>query len=73
MSQHNQIDYFTGIVTGLLIGIALGFIFAPKSGHETRELIKQKAYAAKDIAAELPDKVRKVAKAASEMGHKLET
>jgi gas vesicle protein len=32
-----------GLILGLAIGAALGFLFAPRSGKETRELLKDKA------------------------------
>ncbi len=31
-----------GTVLGLISGLVLAFVFAPQSGHETRDLIKDK-------------------------------
>jgi gas vesicle protein len=42
MSENNG-DLLVGFIVGGLIGAALGILFAPKSGKETREDIKQKA------------------------------
>jgi gas vesicle protein len=32
-----------GLILGLAVGVALGFLFAPQTGKETRELVKDKA------------------------------
>lgn len=49
-------NLFKGIITGLAIGGALGVLFAPKSGKQTRQDLK-KAYRAtsKDIARRVND------------------
>jgi gas vesicle protein len=49
-------NLFKGIITGLAIGGALGVLFAPKSGKQTREDLK-KAYKAtsRDIAKRIND------------------
>jgi gas vesicle protein len=49
-------NLFKGIITGLAIGGALGVLFAPKSGKQTRQDLK-KAYRAtsKDIARRIND------------------
>lgn len=41
-----------GILVGVLIGGALGLLFAPEPGEETRELVADKARKLKDAAAE---------------------
>jgi gas vesicle protein len=56
MNSRETSGFFAGIVIGAMIGVAMGFLFAPKSGEETR-----KAYEVKDKAVELTDKVRHVA------------
>ena len=40
MEEENKLSYF---FLGLGIGVAAGVLFAPKSGPETRELIRNKA------------------------------
>ena len=49
-------NLFKGIIAGLAIGGALGVLFAPKSGKQTRQDL-QKAYRAtsKDIARRIND------------------
>ena len=34
---------FSSFLLGLGVGVAIGMLFAPKSGEETRKLIKEKA------------------------------
>jgi gas vesicle protein len=40
MEDDNRISYF---FLGLGLGVAVGVLFAPKSGEETRDLIRSKA------------------------------
>lgn len=64
MEEDKRISYFC---LGLGIGVAVGILFAPKSGEETRLLLRSKADESKDYlkrkgeelkdsAAELADK-----------------
>jgi gas vesicle protein len=45
-----------GLILGLAVGVAIGFLFAPRTGKETRELIKDKtadiSETVKDITAD---------------------
>jgi gas vesicle protein len=45
MDEDKKLSYF---FLGVGIGVAVGLLFAPKSGEETRELIKSKAGEGKD-------------------------
>jgi gas vesicle protein len=36
-------DGFASFLVGVAVGVGLGFLFAPKTGEETREIIKKKA------------------------------
>jgi len=51
MAENNG-ELITGIVIGGLIGFALGILFAPKSGRETREEIVKKAKEGYEKAAQ---------------------
>lgn len=64
MEEDKRISYFA---LGLGIGVAVGILFAPKAGEETRQLLRSKADESKDFvkrkgeelkesAAELADK-----------------
>jgi gas vesicle protein len=46
MDEDKRIPYF---FLGVGIGVAIGILFAPKSGEETRELIRSKADESKDF------------------------
>ena len=70
MNDRDAGGFFAGIVVGAIIGVALGFLFAPRAGEETREVLLQKASEAKEKASELSGKVRKVA---SEVQEKFQT
>jgi gas vesicle protein len=50
-----------GLIVGAAIGLAIGFLFAPRSGEETRQLLKEKAGAARERATGAARKVRKSA------------
>lgn len=45
-------DFVAGVLVGALLGAALGIIFAPAAGEQTRERVKEGALKLKDAAAE---------------------
>jgi gas vesicle protein len=45
MDEDRRISYF---LLGLGVGVAVGILFAPKSGSETRQLLKSKAEEGKE-------------------------
>lgn len=45
MDEDNKLGYF---FLGLGVGVAVGLLFAPKSGEETREFLRTKARDSKD-------------------------
>ncbi|MBK9176902.1 MAG: YtxH domain-containing protein [Flavobacteriales bacterium] len=57
MGNERNIGIF-GFLAGAAVGAALGVLFAPRSGKETRERIANKAKDAKDDLDELIDKGR---------------
>lgn len=50
-----------GLIVGAVLGLAIGFLFAPRPGAESRQLLKEKAVAARDRAAQATRKVRETA------------
>jgi gas vesicle protein len=53
--EDNKLSYF---LFGLGMGVAVGVLFAPKSGQETREILKSKAYEGKDYLRRKGEEVR---------------
>ncbi len=65
MASDNKFSYF---FLGLGIGVAVGILFAPKSGEETRELIKEKASEGKEYLKRRSEELRESAVEAYEKG-----
>ncbi len=63
MSENNS-DLFAGLLIGGLIGAALGILYAPKSGKETRDEIAGKANELLDKTKEEYEKAIERSKAA---------
>ena len=45
----------TGLLAGALAGVALGLMFAPKAGRETRDLVRRKR---RDYTSAVREKIR---------------
>ena len=62
--------FFIGFIAGVAVGLAIGFLYAPRPGEETRELLKKKAEETlekmKVTAAEVKKKARQQLKQAEE-------
>lgn len=58
MDQDNKIPFF---LLGLGVGVAVGILFAPKSGPETRQLLRTKADEGKDYLMKRSEDVRESA------------
>ncbi len=59
MSDRNSGNFFTGLLIGAVFGLAIGFLFAPRTGEETRQIIKEKVVVARDKADEVVQKIKK--------------
>ena len=53
--QSNGISYF---IVGLGVGVAVGMLLAPRSGEETRQLLREKADEGKDYLRTKADESR---------------
>ena len=51
-------DFGIGLLTGAIIGGAIALLYAPRSGKETREMLKSKAIETRDMAVEIADHVK---------------
>lgn len=47
-----------GLLAGAVFGVAVGMLYAPRPGAETREMLREKAMEARDKAGEIVEKVK---------------
>ena len=66
--KDNSSHFLVGFIVGTVVGVAIGFLYAPKSGKETRTLLKEKAGEMKEKASEVTGRARE---AALEAGRKV--
>ncbi|MFH1031600.1 MAG: YtxH domain-containing protein [Chloroflexota bacterium] len=58
-----------GLLAGAIIGVAIGFLYAPKSGRETRAMLKERAEDIRDQAEDVMEKAKeKVAQVKGKLG-----
>jgi len=60
MNKDSGAGFFTGLIVGALAGLVVGFMYAPRSGAETRQIVKEKASTLKDGASSMAGKVKDV-------------
>ena len=58
MNRDSGAGFFTGLMVGALIGVVVGFLYAPQSGTETRRIVKEKATRLKEGASGVAGKVK---------------
>ena len=77
MNKDNAVGFGIGLLTGAVIGGVLALLFAPQSGKETRQMIKNKATgmmdAIKGKAAEANEVVDTVKDKTSRAVHELKS
>ena len=61
METQHRSGHASGLLAGAVIGGVLALLYAPKSGAETRKLLKTKAEIAREEAHELTEHARKYA------------
>jgi len=54
-------SFASGFILGAVVGVAIGFLYAPKPGKETRALLKEKAEKAREKASEVAEKAKEEA------------
>lgn len=52
-------SFFIGFLVGVLAGTAIGILYAPKPGKETRAMLKEKTTEFKDKATDMFSRVNK--------------
>ena len=59
MNKDTTSSSFTvGLIVGAVVGLAIGFLYAPQSGKETRRMVKEKASAIKEKASKAVSKIK---------------
>ena len=73
MNKDNVCGFGIGLLTGAAIGGVIALLYAPRSGKETRQLIKNKVTAVVDVVKEktsgVIDTVEDAVSEASRKGH----
>lgn len=60
MSEKNTYHGFaTGFVMGAIAGLAIGFLYAPQPGEETRQRLREEVRKVREQTAEIAEKVEK--------------
>ncbi|MFH1169929.1 MAG: YtxH domain-containing protein [Chloroflexota bacterium] len=54
-------NFTVGFIFGMVVGAAIGFLYAPKPGREVREIIKHKAEEVREKATEVAEKTKETA------------
>jgi gas vesicle protein len=68
MERDNGAAYLgIGMIAGVALGLAIGLLYAPQPGVETRAMLKQRATELKEKAGEITEEVKIKA---SEMMHR---
>ena len=60
MNRDSGSGFFTGLVVGALIGVMVGFLYAPQSSAQTRRVVKEKAEVVKERAYKAAGRVKDV-------------
>ena len=60
-SKDGGMSFTIGLLLGAAVGVAVGFLYAPKPGRETRQMLKEKAEEAREKAKETAEKAKETA------------
>ncbi len=68
MAGKSSGSFSGGFIIGMCAGLAVGFLYAPSTGKELRERLRQKAGEIKEMAS---DRIEQTRAAAAEAGRKV--
>ena len=54
-------DVLGGLGIGIIIGLTIGLLYAPREGRETREMLRERAEEVREKTAEAYEKAKKTA------------
>lgn len=68
-------SFAIGFIIGAIAGVAIGFLYAPKAGKETRAMLRERAGELREKAGEVTEKAKDAALEAGKrvrekLGHK---
>ena len=68
-------SFAIGFIIGAIAGVAIGFLYAPKAGKETRAMLREKAGEFREKAGEVTEKAKEAAvdtgkRVREKLGHK---
>jgi len=58
MNRDTANGFFSGLLMGMVVGAAIGLLYAPQPGTETRRIVKEKASEIKEKAAKAAAKIK---------------
>ena len=58
MNKDSGSGFITGLMIVTVIGLAVGFLYAPQSGAETRHIVKDKISTAKENASRAASRIK---------------
>ena len=61
MNRDSSSGFFSGLLLGAVIGAAIGLLYAPQPGTETRRMVKEKAVEIKEKAVKAAGKIKESA------------
>jgi gas vesicle protein len=72
MGKDSVSSFFTGFLLGVVVGAAIGMLYAPAPGKETRQMVKEEAQKIKTKATEVAEEeAKKIKSKAAEVAQEV--